>query len=384
MFKSINSGIWALSSALMTAAALAGAGDGVQLGTFNLSPYISASYTHDSNPALDASDERDDAMLEFHGGVHIESSEEQFSIQGDFWGTDRRYDDLDEFDNTDFGDMIELIMQSKGGTRIALNQEFYRVEDIDRVSSSIEKVEVNRVGATVSKDITEKTQLTGMYRYTDKNYNDTDRYSFISHEFDLHADYDLTDKTALYASGTFSSLDGEENTSTGDALEGIVGFIIKLTDKLDAWAGVGIMDLSSDDSDEQDFTYEAQIHYAVTDKIDINLNGYREIEPSSISEANYVTISKAEVEIIYTLLTSLRLTLAATYREFDLNNPFLLGDDLVQKTEDLYSWVARLDYQTPADALELFLIGEINDQDSTVDTIDYDQYSITAGISIQY
>lgn len=363
---------------------LGGPGEGIQLGQVNLSPYVSGSYSHDSNPALDASDEREDEITELHGGIHLSGSGEQFSWESDFWGTDKRFDKLDEFDNTDFGEMVNLIMNSKGGTTLKIDQQAYEVEDIDRVSSSIEKVKVFRISSELSRHITEKTHLSGFYRYTDKDYDDPDRFSFSSHEFDLQADYDLSEKTAIYASSKFSELEGISNNDKGEVLDGIIGFLVNVTDKIDAKAGVGLMELNSDDSDEQEATFEAKIQYAVTDKVELNLNGYREIEPSSISSENYVTISKAEVEIIYTMFTSLRLTLAGTYREFDLNNPFELGEELVNKTEDLYSLIARLDYQTPADALELFLIGEVNDQDSTIDSIDYSQYSISAGISIQY
>lgn len=374
-------GMMVVSGAAISVAA---PGDGININEWYLHPYLNLSGTYDDNVFLDKDIEEEDFSRVLEYGIGVNHSTKTLSLVGRVWGLQERYDDLDTLDHDDFGDRVDLGGMTPGGTEIKLRQEYSELEDQDYTTSTVEDFQVQRFSLSLSRQLTDKTAAGAGYTYKSRDYEAENLLDWQQHLVDIDADYDVSDKSALYAQVGVGLQDGDGNDGQGTSYNVLFGAKSRRSDKIRAEAALGVIGLDSDDADITELGFAGSLAWRATEKIELDAEAEREIQPASIARNNYHTITTIQAGIGYYVLTQLKLSAIASFRNFDLENPYLFEGTLRHKEEDNWTGILRLDYQAPAEFLKVFIEGRYNEQSATIDQLDYNQSVVSAGLNLTY
>lgn len=364
--------------------AVAAPGDGININEWYLHPYINLSGTYDDNVFLDEEDEQDDFSRVLEYGLGLNHATKTVSMVGRLWGLEERFDDFDELDHSDYGDSIEFGAVTPGGTEITLRQEYSQLEDTDYTTATVEDFEVQRLSLSLNRQVTDKTAGGLGYTYKSRDYDSEALFDWQQHLIDLDADYDVTEKSALYLQVGLGIQDGDANDGQGESYNALVGVKSRRSDKLRAQAALGVIGLQSDDADFTELGFAGELAWRATEKIELDAAAEREIQPASIARNNYHTITTVKAGVGYYVMTQLKLSAIAFYRNFDLENPYFFEGEDRHKEEDNWTAILRLDYQAPAEFLKVFLEGKYNEQSATIDQLDYAQSVVSFGVNLTY
>ncbi len=362
----------------------AGPGNGININEWYLHPYLNLAETLDSNVFLDKDNEEDDFSTVLEYGLGVTHATEKLSLAGRLWGLEERYNDLDALDHSDYGDTVQLGAVTPGGTEIILRQEYSQLEDTDYTTGTVEDFAVQRLSVSFNRQITDKTAAGLGYAYKSRDYDSSSLLDWQQNLIDVDADYDITEKSALYLQVGLGLQDGDGNDGQGESYNALLGVKSRRSDKLRAQAALGVIGLNSDDADFSELGFAGSLAWRATEKIELDAEAEREIQPASIARNNYHIITTAKAGVGYYVLTQLKLSAILAYRNFDLENPYIFEGEPRHKEEDNWTGILRLDYQAPAEFLKVFLEGKYNEQSATIDQLDYEQTVVSLGVDLTY
>jgi len=359
-------------------------GSGINIAGVNVSPYVSLEALYDDNVFLDKEDEQSDMSLRLGYGFNFSRSTDTLTLAGRVWGLSERYDDFTEQDHDDFGNELNILLESEGGFTLALDQSFADVEDIDYQSTDIQDYRLHRLGATLGAPLTEKMDADAGYRYTLKDFTGDSLFDWDRHIGSANLYHEVTDTSAVMLRGELGVLDSDGNDDTGNYYNTLIGLESRRTDKIIARGGIGVLGLDSDDTDVSDLSWLLEATWRASDLISLTVLSDRVIEPASIARNNYHVISTVESELRYNPVEQITLALRLSYRYYDLQNDFSVGDDLVQKQEDIYLGAIRMTYNAPGGYLQWHVEAETMEQESTIVALDYTRSAFSTGVTLRY
>ena len=400
--------------------AFGGPGDGIGLGPWVLSPYLDLNFTHDSNVYKDRFDPIADSFFEPELGLRFSSSSETncLSLRGNLFYSEREYANEKNRNFRTYGD--NLILRYGNGRRslIELIQSFRTLDDLDRHSADIESSslagemiedsntldlqrDVNQLGASISRRMSDKLELALSYRFSGVHYdNEThDRLDpkdlgvppgldLDGHIFQLDGALGLTDKTDAFLT-LRHGLQYQETTAGAAEISTLrLGLKAQGTDKLAYSAGAGLerykRPVELTDTQSVSFNFNAAADWFMTEKLTFRCGGFNGTQFSSFYEKNGLEYISAWAGLGYRWKPSTTFYVRGVYRTDDYLDPVTHEGVTADRHDIRMEGHARIDYIAPGGFLRLYVEYVYDEVKSNFDFVEYIDERVMLGANIRY
>jgi hypothetical protein len=398
MKRAIVSG---LVSASFVCGAYAAPGQGIHKGPLTVSPYADVSGTYDSNVNKAPANEKEDVFFDSALGLRAGYTTYLFDLNALGFISHRNYADATDKDFGAGGEMLRAKYGNRDQIVLEADQTFRRIEDNDRYANeaavggvspdsvldvtSRSQRDVNQVGISAGKNITDKLELDAGYRFDDVNYDETSLFDLRNHVGQLETAYRLTDKTA----GLLTVKGGlQENLSLDNEAEyyaARLGLKTKGTDKVTFKGGAGAQyyDQANGDS-ETLFNFDLVSAWAASDKIVFQAGGRNGAQMSSLYADNGTDYQIYWLGGTYRITPAISTTLSGAYRVDDYMNPVTDNGLTYARSDAGFGGRLRADYQSPAKFLKIYTEASYENMDSNVQNQDYTDTRIAMGAVLSY
>ncbi len=421
--------------------AFGGPGNGINVASWVLSPYLELNLTHDSNVYKDGTNVISDAFFEPELGVRFSSSAETntFLIKGNLYVSDRTYDTESNRDFMTYGDHLTLQLGNGRKSLFELIQSYRFLDDNDRHASDVEtsrlsgemvedsnaldlERELHQLGASLSRRMSDKLHLALSYRYSGVHYpNKTherlarkqeeyvpEGLDLDGHIWQLEGALGLTDKTDVMLT-LRQGLQYQEKTDEPAELTTLrLGLQTQGAQKLVYHVGVGLeyyarpsqtqfdeadvdeSDVQVDeegvrsDNDQITFNYNAAADWFITEKLTFRIGGYNGTEFSSFYEQNGMEFISAWAGVGYRWKPSWIFSLRGIYRYDDYLDPVTHEGITLDRKDTRVEGHGRIDYIASGNFLRIYLEAVYDEVDSNFDFVDYVDERLILGALIQY
>ena len=432
-------GVCALLS--LSSAAWAGPGDGIMIASWVFSPYVDFSFTDDSNVYKDGTNKIHDAYYEPELGLRFSTSMDtnMFFAKGNVYYSVRNYDSETNRDFSAYGDHITLQIGNGRKSRLELVQSYRNLDDNDRHASDIESSqlsgemvedsnaldlerELNQLGASLSRRMSDKLDLALSYRYSGVHYpNETherlarkqeeyvpEGLDLDGHIWQLQGALGVTDKTDLLLTLRQGLQYQEKTDGAAELTTARLGLQMQGAEKLVYNAGAGLeyyarpnqtqfADADVDagdvqvteegvqsDNDQISFNFNASADWYMTEKLTFRCGGYNGTEFSSFYQDNGMEYLSAWTGLGYRWKPSTTISVRGLYRHDDYLDPVTHEGVTKDRKDDRLEGHARIDYLAPGEFLRLYLEAIYDEVDSNFDFVDYDEQRIIVGATLRY
>lgn len=425
----------------LSSVALAGPGDGINIASWVLSPYLDLNLTDDSNVYKDGSNKVSDVFFEPELGLRFSSSADTntFCIKGNLFYSDRNYNEETNRDFVAYGDAVSLQLGNGRKSMLELIQSYRFLDDNDRHASDIESSqlsgemvedsnaldlerELHQLGASLSRRVSDKLQLGLSYRYSGVIYPNATherlnpkREEYVpegldldGHIFQLEGALGITDKTDVLLT-LRQGLQYQEKTDGAAQLTTVrLGLQTQGAEKLVYHAGAGLeyyarpfqatfeeADIGEDDvlvdeegvhveNDQISFNFNASADWFATEKLTFRIGGYNGTEFSSFYQGNGMEYISAWAGAGYRWKPSTTFSLRGIYREDDYLDPVTHEGVTKDRNDVRLEGHARIDYLAPGEFLRLYLEFTYDEVDSNFDFVDYAEQRLILGATLRY
>lgn len=422
-------------------AAWAGPGNGFNVASWVLSPYLELNLTDDSNVYKDGTNVIADTFFEPELGLRFSSSAETntFLIKGNLFFSDRTYDNESNRDFTSYGDHLTLQLGNGRKSMLEVVQSYRFLDDNDRHASDIEasrlsgemvedsnaldlERELHQLGASLSRRMSDKLQLALTYRYSGVHYPNVtherlarkqeeyvpEGLDLDGHILQLEGAWGLTDKTDVTLT-LRQGLQYQETTEDpaelttlrlGLQTQGAQKLVYHLGAGLEYYArqfqtrfdeaDVGADDVQVDeegvhsDNDQISFNFNAAADWFITEKLTFRIGGYNGTEFSSFYEQNGMNYISGWAGLGYRWKPSWTFSMRGICRHDDYLDP-VTHEGVTKDRKDLrVEGHGRIDYVAPGNFLRIFFEAVYDEVDSNFDFVDYVDRRLILGAVIQY
>ena len=422
-------------------AAWAGPGNGLTIASWVLSPYVELNYTHDSNVYKDGTNVISDTFFEPELGLRFSSSTETntFLVKGNLFVSDRSYDTESNRDFMTYGDHLTLQLGNGRKSMFEVIQSYRFLDDNDRHASDIESSrlsgemvedsnaldlerELNQLGASLMRRMSDKLLLSLSYRYSGVHYpNEThDRLrrkqeeyvpeglDLDGHIWQLEGAWGMTDKTDVLLT-LRQGLQYQEDTDEPAELTTIrLGLQTQGAQKLVYHLGAGLeyyarpyeptfdeadldeTDVQIDedgvhsDDDQISFSFNAAADWFITEKLTFRIGGYNGTEFSSFYEQNGMEYVSGWAGLGYRWRPSWIFSMRGIYRHDDYLDPVTHEGVTKDRKDVRVEGHGRIDYIAPGNFLRVYFEAIYDEVDSNFDFVDYVDRRLILGAIVQY
>lgn len=392
--------ISALMGVALISAASAEPGNGIHAGPWMFSPYANLKETYDSNVDKTPVAKKDDFFLDSEAGLKLGYSAYMVDFSGLGFLGNRNYSDLTDKDFSSGGEILKFKQGTHDTFVIEANQTFRRVEDIDvhgseaavlgvspdsvLDSSATSRRDINNVGLSVGRGLTDKMVLDVGYRFDDINYEDPSLFDILSHIGQAEGAYRMTDKTDSLVTLQAGLQDNGEISDPASYYIGRVGMKTRGTDKVTFKGGVGVQLYERPSSDDvTSFNYDLSASWIATDKITFQAGGRNGTVLSSLYTDNGSAYNTVWAGASYKIIPTIVLSGNASYRQDDYLDQVTVPGGTKDRTDKGAGIGGRVDYLTPAKFLKLFTEVQYSNVKSTISPT-YDETRIALGMKLQY
>jgi hypothetical protein len=400
--------------------ARAGPGDGVGIGAWVFSPYLDLNFTRDSNVYKDRYNEIQDTFFEPELGLRFSSSAETncLSIQGDLFYSDREYTTEKQREFKTYGDNVTLQYGNGRRSLIELIQIYRSLDDLDRHASDIESSQLagemvedsnaldlqrdlNQLGASISRRMTDKLNLALSYRYSGVTYENETQNRLAKKDLEVPPGLDLdghivqldgalgvTDKTDVFLT-LRQGLQYQEGTDGSAKLTTLrLGMKTQGADKLVYSVGAGLERYARPSQFEDDahvsFNFNASADWFITEKVTFRCAAFNGTQFSSFYEGNGFEFISGWAGLGYRWKPSTIFSMRAVYREDDYLDPVTYSGQTVDRLDKRFEGHARVDYIMSGAPLRLYLEATYDEVDSNLDFVDYVDKRFMLGAILRY
>jgi len=386
---------------LMAAAVQAGPGQGIRSGPWMVSPYVDLAGTYSTDIIQGPTATEDDYYLDSEIGLKAAYSAYMIDFSGLGFLAARNYADHSENNFGAGGDVITLKYGLREQLQFQLDQSYRHVEDLDKhggevavggispdsvldVSSRNER-DINQVGLSAGKNVTDKAELDLGYRYDAISYDTASLADLSSHAGQFEAAYGVTDKSAALVTLVGGVQENSVMDDSADFYRARLGMKTRGTDKVYFKAGAGVQQYNrpGDLGDKTTFNFDAAATWRTTDKIALQAGGRNGTQMSSLYADNGTEYSVVWASALYRMIPTVILSLNGAYRVDDyldaVSGP---NNTLVDRTDKGTAVRARADYLTPASFMRVYTEATYETVDSNVSS--FDDTRVTVGVNLQY
>ncbi len=384
----------------LISAASAEPGNGIHAGPWTFSPYASLRETYDSNVEKASVGRQDDFFFDSEAGLRLGYSAYEVDFSGLGYLGSRNYSDLSDKDFSIGGEVLKFKQGTHDTLVIEADQTFRRTEDIDLHgseagvlgvspdsvldSTATTRRDINNIGISVGRNLSDKMTMDVGYRFDDVNYEDPAIFDIQNHIGQAEGSFHLTDKTDSFVTLLGGLQDNGVISDPANYYTGRVGLKTRGTDKVVFKAGVGIQFFERPvASDETSFNYDLSVAWIATDKITFQTGGRNGTVLSSLYAENGSAYNTVWARAFYKFMPTILLSANASYRQDDYLDPVAVSGGVKDRTDKGSGVGARVDYMTPAKFLKLYAETQYQKVESTVSSA-YDETRIMVGMKLQY
>ena len=401
--------------------AWAGPGDGIDIGSWLLSPYLDLSLTDDSNVYKDRYNAIQDFYFEPELGLRISSSSETnlLTLNGDVFYSDRRYESESNRDFDTYGDHLTLRYGNGRKSLIELIQSYRFLDDNDRHASDIESSqlagemvedsnaldlerELHQLGASISRRVSDKLELALSYRYSGTFYPNATasrlagkQYLYVpqgldlnGHIWQLDGSLGLTDKTDVFLTLREGLQYQEEMDGPAELTTLRLGLKTQGAAKLVYHAGAGLERYQRPPEIEDDpiwsFNFNASADWFITEKLTFRCGGYNGTQFSSFYVGNAMEYLSGWAGLGYRWKPSTTFSVRGIYREDDYIDPVTMNEVTQDRHDKRLEGHARIDYLAPGEFLRLYLEATYDEVNSNFEIVEYVDRRFILGATIRY
>jgi hypothetical protein len=400
--------------------AMAGPGDGMGLFSWVFSPYLDLSFTQDSNVYKDRTDEIQDSFFEPELGLKFSSSSETncLSLRGNLFYSERYYTTEKNREFRTYGDNVTLRYGNGRRSLIEVIQSYRSLDDLDRHSSDIESSnlagemvedsntldlqrDINQLGASISRRITDKLELALSYRYSGVAYDNETRdrlkkkdltvppgLNLDGHILQLDGSLGLTDKTDAFLTLRQGFQYQEGTDGSADLSTARLGLKTQGTDKLAYSAGVGLeryaRPIQTNDEGEVSFNFNASADWFITEKLTFRCGGFNGTQFSSFYVHNGLEYISGWAGLGYRWRPSTTFYVRGVYRKDDYLDPVTHEGVTEDRHDTRMEGHARVDYIAPGGFLRLYLEATYDEVQSNFEFVEYVDKRVIIGADIRY
>ncbi len=374
-------------------------GRGVWVGPMNLSPYLNASWFYDSNVDFVREGEEDLIETEKNSegynvqpGLSLHLPGNGWALTGDGWYQMERYDADFAENRDDWSESLSLSAETPRDLSLRLTEmvQFVSHEDVDmdRWNDRLEA----RVSGDVAKSLGERTRVGLGGSYSDLIYDDEDLYDWSSVGASATVSRDITERLDLTFSGGLTSQSSEDQDGNAESWTANAGFASRATEKVAFNAAAGVTSYTGFEDDESrvGLSYDLGAKWQTTERLTLSMSGTSQFQPAEDVEDNSALVSTVGVGANYRPLDRWTLFTQASYRREDYSNPvrnenMMLLDDPAGETrrDDQISGAARLVFAVTRD-VSVFGGLVYSYSTSTISDFDYDRWRGSLGVALRY
>jgi hypothetical protein len=301
--------------------------EGVRLGNFKLSPYVSVDATYDSNVRLSA-DEKADTVYRVNPGLDAEYKGTDWGVVGNAWYAYDLYQKYDVLNASRYGEDLEVYVESVKGWKFRMGERYYFSNQNDSsLTGGGSGVWRNRhefdIDALLAYEINERLSVGINGMYTDNWFDsDTEKYQplygFSSAQVGAEIDYGITQKTALLLNGSYQqyssdgNVSGESNDSDGYSIAGGVGS--RFTERLKYRILVGANVYSYADDTSISPSVNASLSWKMSERWAATMATATYYQPSETAQAQAKNIWSLSAGVSYKPTERIDMTADLVYR----------------------------------------------------------------------
>ena len=250
-------------------------------------------------------------------------------------------------------------------------------------ASATSRRDVNNVGISAGRNLTDKLQLDIGYRFDDINYDDPTLLDIQNNIGQAEGAYRLTDKT----DALLTLLGGIQDNGASDPANyyiSRVGLKTRGTDKVIFKGGVGVQFYERPSADDiTSFNYDLSASWIATDKITFQAGGRNGTVLSSLYADNGSAYNTVWAGASYKIIPTIVLSGNASFRQDAYLDPVSFEGGTKDRTDKGSGIGGRVDYLTPAKFLKLFTEVQYSNVKSSISPT-YDETRVALGLNLQY
>ena len=387
---------------LLASAMQADPGQGIRSGPWMVSPYVDLAGAYSTELSQGPTATEEHYFLDSEIGFKAAYSAYMIDFSGLGFGGARNYAEHSENNFGEGGDVINLKYGLRDQLQVQFDQSYRHVEDLDQHGSELavggiapdsvldvssrDERDINQIGLSAGRNMTDKIELDLGYRYDSINYNTASLADLSSHVGQFEAAYGVTDKSAALVTLIGGVQENSVTDDNVDYYQARVGVKTRGTDKVYAKVGAGVQQYDRPGnvgSDKTSFNFDAMANWLTTDKISLQAGGRNGTQMSSRYVDNSTDHSDFWVSALYQMMPTVLLSAYGEYR-VDAYLDDVPGPDntLVSRTDKGKSIHARADYLTPASFMRVYTEATYEKVDSNVSP--YDDTRVVIGLTLQY
>lgn len=373
-------------------AGLACAQEGILIGQMVVRPFVATELTYDDN-VFQTADESDDTYWQTSIGTKLSHTTDVLAFDSSVWFSQRRYNEYSQKDADRWG-AAGLLSLLSDKSYVTGGLDFRQVEDYDdappygavpsgfegTVDQAFDRTVSNQrrriadASLTAGQQLTDDSSLSLGYAFYLVDYLEGDLDGWYENTFGTEYSYKMTDKTVSFLNAQFALLGGDGAPDNANSATVRVGVKNELTDKSTLRFGVGAVTYSGEGDNYVRPSFEVDVLWQATDKVDVFVKGRNEIQPT-IDGTDAQTAMRASSGVRYQLYRQLGFVLsAAVVRDKELGG--------AESTTLRKIGAFKVDY-TPVDGLSVYALVRYTDADQDL-ADDYVRFRGTIGVGYMF
>lgn len=386
-------------SVILACSAEAVPGQGIHYGPWTFIPYSDMYGAYDSNVARTSADQNSDEFIDATIGLRAGYSSYLLEFSGLGFLSRRTYLGDSDSDFSCGGELLRLKYGNRDQVEVEVDQTFRRVTDADRcgneaavggvspdsvldVSSRSER-DINQIGISAGRNITEKLELDAGYRFDVVHYTEASLSGLQNHIGQIEVAYKVTEKTAGLITVKGAVQQDVSLDSDAKYFVARLGLKTEGTDKVSFKGGAGAQRYTPAEGGEATtFNFDIAASWVATERILVDAGGRNGSQMSSLYADNGTDYQVYWVAGTYRISSFLTTTLSGAYRIDDYMNPVTSGGALIDRSDKGFAGRIRADYQAPAKFLKIYSEATFEDMSSNVSG--YNDVRVAIGAVLSY
>jgi len=344
-----------MAMAVLPMGVMAQKSDGLRLGNFKLSPYVSIDASYDSNIRLQVNDLAD-IVYRVNPGLDAEYAGTDWGVVGNAWYAYDLYQKYDILNANRYGENLDIYVESLKGWKFRMGERYYFSNQNDSMLGGGSGIWRNRhqfdISALLAYEISERWSVGLNAMYTD-NWFDSNAdkyqtlYGYSSAQIGAETEYAVTPQTGLILNGSFQRYMSDGDTQNGDSesdgysLSGGLGS--RFTERLKYRILVGANLYSTSDDTTISPAVNANINWKMSQRWALTVATATYFQPSETVQGQTKNIWSLSGGVSYKPAERVDMTADLVYRR-ENNKTMYNGVDEKNYVTDQYAARYRVSY----------------------------------------
>lgn len=371
---------------------------GLHYGPLRISPELSISYTHDSNPTYTEHDAKGVSAIHIQPLLDLTLNGNGWSAYGRGWLTrdwylgsvDPTYEDT--IAKQHYGETVGFNLESPRGNRLSLT-EFFEYQNRNNVVTATGPAGVYNaswqdrysfiLGSSFETKLSELTGLNVGASYSDLWYDNPTLYGWQDVGGTIGFSRLLTEKSDLVLDFGYDDQMSDGSSGESRSYRVMAGFGSRPTAKSSYRAEVGVMryDFSDGSASAVSPTYNFSGDWRLTERLSANVSGSSIYQPSETDQNNYTLVDSLTAGLTFQPTRRLTTSVNLIYRREDYARVDAgEGKKRLDNQVDVY---ARASYQLFR-YTSVFVGADLSKDMSSIDEDSYNRIFLETGVNLRF